>query len=367
MGFDSIIALDLGKFKSVACLIGDARTRRHCFETITTTPQTLHDLLVANAAADDPARTLVVLEACDAAGWVHDLARSLGMQVAVANCCHEAWKWRKVKRKTDKDDALKLAKMTLNDELPTVHMPSPQRRQKRRLIQHRRSLVQRRTQCKNAIRSIFSQQGLSHLLPRGSKAWTQAGVAQLAAEARPLAECSVDDLWRGRLHVELRLLESASEQVAAVEKKLDELAEGDEQVKRLRAVKGVGPRLAETVVCCLDDPHRFKSEGEVSSYAGLVPRQIESGTMKRVGRITRRGPSLLRGMLIEVAWMVYRHNAWARSFVERISRGMKLRKKIAIVALARRLLVKLWAMLRDGTAWREPGATEPAAPAPGTA
>ena len=94
----------------------------------------------------------------------------------------------------------------------------------------------------------------------------------------------------------------------------------------------------------------------------MVPKQIESGTMKRVGRITRRGPSLLRGMLIEVAWMVYRHNAWAKHFVERVSRGMKSRKKIAIVALARKLLVKLWAMLRDGTTWRDPDGPHPTSP-----
>ena len=62
----------------------------------------------------------------------------------------------------------------------------------------------------------------------------------------------------------------------------------------------------------------------------------------------------MRGMLIEVAWMVYRHNAWARRFVQNVSRGMKQRKKIAIVALARKLLVKLWAMLRDGSGWIDP-------------
>ena len=143
--------------------------------------------------------------------------------------------------------------------------------------------------------------------------------------------------------------------VAVVEKKLDELGEADEQVKLLQGVPGVGPRLAEAVVVSLDDPQRFASAAEVSSYAGLVPRLIESGTMSRVGRITRRGPSLLRGMLIEVAWVVWRKNAWAKSFIARVSRGMKSRKKIAIVALARRLLVKLWAMLRTHTPWRESG------------
>jgi len=146
-----------------------------------------------------------------------------------------------------------------------------------------------------------------------------------------------------------------------VEKKLDELGAGDEQTQLLQSVPGVGPRLAEAVVCSLDDAKRFKSAAEVGGYAGLVPKLIESGTMSRVGRITRRGPSLLRGMLIEVAWVVWRKNAWAKLFVAKVSRGMKSRKKIAIVALARRLLVKLWAMLRTNTPWREFG---PAAAAP---
>jgi transposase len=230
MGFDSIIALDLGKFKSVVCLL-DGGTRRHRFETIDTTPQRLHDLFVEHAT-QDPARMLVVIEACDAAGWVHDLAVALGLKVAVANTTADAWKWRKVKRKTDKDDALKLAKMALNDELPTVHVPAPQRRQKRRLILHRRSLVARRTQCKNSIRSIFHQQGRSHDLPRGNKAWTKAGLEQLAAEARPLDqdECDIDNLWRGRLHLELALLDVLHRQILATERKLDELAREDAEV-----------------------------------------------------------------------------------------------------------------------------------------
>ena len=160
------------------------------------------------------------------------------------------------------------------------------------------------------------------------------------------------------MHVELQLLEALSAQVATVERKLDDLAKGNQQIELLETVPGVGTRLAEAVVVCLDDPHRFKSAAEVGSYAGLVPKLIESGTMSRVGRITRRGPSLLRGMLVEVAWLVWRHNAWAKSFVARISRGMKLRKKIAIVALARKLLVILWAMLREDRpwqGWRDPG------------
>jgi transposase len=350
MGLATIIALDLGKFKSVAAVMS-VSTRRHSFATLDTTPQALYELLTSHGGQDS-SRTLVVVECCDAAGWVSDLAASLGMSVKVANCRHEAWRWNKVKRKTDRDDALKLAKMSLNDELPTVHVPAPPVRQKRRLILHRRALVARRTQCKNSIRSIFNQQGLTHTLPRTTKAWTKAGLEQLAAEARPLDDCDLDNLWRGRLHLELQLLQTLHQQILATERKLDELSREDEQVKLLETVPGVGTRLAETVVNCLDDPHRFKNAAHVGSYAGLVPKQMESGTMKRIGRITRHGSTLLRGMLVEVAWMVWRHNAWAKAFVGRISRGMKLRKKIAIVALARKVLVILWAMLRDNKPWR---------------
>jgi transposase len=234
-------------------------------------------------------------------------------------------------------------------------MPAPQQRQRRRLIHHRKALVERQTDTKNTIRSIFSQQGLSHALPRGHALWSKCGVEQmLRVHARPLAECEVDDLWRGRLQVELELLESLSKQIALVDKKLEELGRGDERVKLLQTVPGVGPRLAEAVVAHLDDPHRFKSARQVSAYAGLVPKQLESGTMKRVGRITHQGPSLLRGLLVEVAWMAYRYNPWAKSVIERVSRGMKQRRKIAVVALARKLLVRLWAMLRDHTPWRDP-------------
>jgi transposase len=349
--YTRILALDLGKFNSVLCDFAPA-TAGHRFQSLASTPAAIHDLLAPLSGAD-PASVLVVMETCDTAGWVHDIAVALGLSVAIANPSNEAWRWTRVKRKTDRDDALKLARMADRNELPTVHMPSPQQRQRRRLVHHRRVLVQRRTQVKNQVRSVYSQQGL--LLPRGSKCWTKIGIAQIKVEARSLSRCSVDELWRGRLHVELQLLAALNKQIALVDKRLDALAADDPRAKLLQSVPGVGPRLAETVLVHLDDPHRFTSAAAVGSYAGLVPKQFESGTMKRAGRITRRGPALLRGMLTEVAWMVYMRSPWARAFVQRVSRGMKSRKRIAIVALARKLLVRLWAMLRDNQPWREPG------------
>jgi transposase len=348
MGYLKILALDLGKFNSVCCVM-DVPTRQQQFLSLQTTPTTLHEMIVTHLSPE-PGQTLLVIEACDAAGWVYDLAVALGVAVIVVNANDARWQWRKVKRKTDRDDALKLAKLALLDQLPAVHMPSPDQRQKRRLILHRRSIVTRRTQSRNAIRSIFSQQGIA--LVRGNKQWTIGGIKQLQSDARALQDCDIENLWRGRLGVELQLLEALDEQLQQIDAKLEELA--DEKVKLLRTLKGVGPRTAEAVVLHLNDPHRFKTAEQVAGYAGLVPKLMESGQMSRHGHITHRGPSLLRAMLVEAAWVVWRHHAWAKLFVQKVSRGGKGRRKLAMVALARKVLIILWGMLKSGRPFESP-------------
>jgi transposase len=95
-----------------------------------------------------------------------------------------------------------------------------------------------------------------------------------------------------------------------------------------------------------------------------VPKQLQSGTMLRHGHITGRGPALLRSLLVESAWVVWRLNPWAQAFVEKVSRGGKGRRKLAIVALARKLLIILWAMLRTNRPFGSPGARPQAAAAP---
>ena len=372
MGLRRIIALDLGKFKSVCCAM-DAATGRHAFETLPSTPAAIDDLLRRHAAAAaaasssaDGEEILLVIETCDVAGWVHDLGRATpGVAVTVVHTQgDERWKWRKVKRKTDRDDALKLARLARLGELPQppVHVPSPQRRQWRRLIVHRRSVVNRRTRSRNAIRSIYLQQGLS--LARGNKQWTRAGIAQLTADARPIQDCAIDDLWRGRLHVELTLMKAVDDQLKLVDAKLDELARTESRIALLQSVRGVGPRLAEAVVLHVgEDPRRFRTGEQLANYAGLVPKTLQTGQMMRLGHITGRGPALLRSLLVESAWVVWRLNDWARAFVAKVSRGGRGRRKLAIVALAKKLLVLLWGMLKSNRPFRAPQSTTPTAPA----
>ncbi len=339
----TILAVDLGKFKSVACRY-DATTGTHAFETIATTPPAVHDLLVETAPQ------LLVIEACSICGWIADLAGSLSIEVRVANVLGEAWKWRRVKRKTDRDDALKLAKLAASGQLPLVHIPKLSVRQHRSLIKYRHALIDRRTGIKNTIRSLLDAQGLS--MPSRSHGWTIESIKEVKKLSRPLAECDMSNLWRGQLDLELRLLEAVSMLIREADKKLDALAAQDERVKRLKTIPQVGSRLAELVVSTLDDAKRFKTARQVSAYAGLVPKQYQSGQMNRLGRITGQGPGLLRRVLVQVAWgLQRREQTRGHAVFERLCHGQRTRRKQAAVALARKILIWCWAILRDESVW----------------
>ena len=101
-----ILALDLGKYKTVACDY-EAETGKHRFATVLTTAKGLHDLIVDR----EPDR--VVIEICSIAGWVADLVRSLEIELEVANPADERWRWRNVKQKNDRNDAFKAAQLSL--------------------------------------------------------------------------------------------------------------------------------------------------------------------------------------------------------------------------------------------------------------
>jgi len=338
-----ILALDLGNYKSVACIYETA-SLSHKFTRVVTRPKGLHDLLVE----EEPDR--VVIEICPLAGWVSDLVRALGIELQVASTTHDAWRWKNVKRKNDRQDGLKLAQLSALGQLTLVHVPEAGVRQWRALINYRQRLVSRRTRIQNHIRALLLRQAVA--MGAGHRGWTRAGVAQLGALAKPLNEVEREELWRGELALELEGLKALAEPLRQVEQKLDELGAADKQVQLLRTIPGVGPRGAEALAAVIDKAQRFKRGKELGAYLGLVPKQIQSGESNRLGRITRQGNRLLRSLLVEISWSGLRYNSWMRSVYEQVRRGSNARKKIAIVAVARRLLIRCWAMLRDGTTWR---------------
>jgi len=159
----NLVAIDLGKFMSVACLCrsDDDVT----FRSLETGPQAVHDLLVEWG----PERLLVKVG--NVTGWVYAIAVGLGIAVQVAHSNTERWRWKRVKRKTDRDDALRLARLSVSNQLPTVCMPVLRVRRWRALINYRHELVRRRTAIRNSIRSILDMQG--YRMAMGARAWTE--------------------------------------------------------------------------------------------------------------------------------------------------------------------------------------------------
>jgi transposase len=351
MNTDTILAVDLGRYKSLACAYARA-TRAHTFRAIDTTPEDVARLRARHPGA------VAVIEACANAGWVHDPAVAAGHGVKVANAAAAAGKFRHLKRKTDRDDALRLAELEAIGQLPTVALPDPPTRQRRMRIAFRQELVGRRVACQNRIRALFAGQGMA--APRGAAAWAAAGLAGIERQARPLAECGPAERWRGLLHLAVAEYRSLADRIAEAERALDRLAAADPATRLLETIPGVGRRTAEAVAAHRGGARRFASAKQVGAYAGLVPAQYQSGVTDRRGRITRRGPGALRKLLVECAWCMLRYNPWARPQYGRLTAGGTTRKEPAVVGLARKLLVRCWAMLRDGTPWRADPVPEPA-------
>ena len=343
----TILAIDLAKAKSLFCW-HDVVKGTHQIRQIPSTPRAFHDALLQQKVER------VIIEVCDMAGWIKDLCEGLQIPLQIANGNTQGWRWRNVKKKTDKEDALKLISLSLTNQLPTVVLPDRPTRQWKSLILYRQKLIERRTRVKNRIHAILLSQGRA--MGGGRQAWSESSLAGLSKLARPLAVCASDELWRGHLHMELSGLEDLDHAVGQLDQKLDALGQADARVIRLQTIPGVGPRLSELVVAVIDDPGRFKNVRQVSAYAGLAPRRYQSGAMDRSGRISKAGCGKLRKLLLEIAWGMLRHNAHGRSVFQRISKGQKTRRKQAAVALARRVLGWCWAMLRDQTDWRDPAA-----------
>jgi transposase len=336
-----ILALDLGKFNTMCCFF-DSKTRKHQFLSATTDRQYLATVMKKHKI------DLVVMEACGPSSWVNDLAESHGLKTLVCSTNEDAWRWSNVKRKTDKDDALKLARMAAMGELKAVHMPSAQHCEFRSLVKYRKTLDWRISKTKCTIRAWFVNHGIT--IDTGEKAW-HTGRSKIDAYRKPLSECAANELWQGELDVELTQLDSLTQQMEEVVKKLETLGKSDPRIVRLRTIPGVGPRTAEILVACIDDPHRFNNGRQVSAYFGLVPRQYQSGETDRNGRITKRGNPLARTILTECAWASLRYNLWFKAVYDRVTGKQKTRKKKAAIALARKIAVIAWAMLRDQKDW----------------
>ncbi|XZE51498.1 IS110 family transposase [Planctomycetaceae bacterium SH139] len=236
-----ILALDLGKFNTMCCSF-DTETRTHTFLNAATNRGYLETVFKTHSF------DLLVMEACGPSGWVSALAESMEIKTIVCSTNEEAWKWSNVKRKPDKDDARKLARMAASDELQPVHMLTATHREFRSLVKYRKTLDGRINKSKNTIRAWFVNQGVE--IDRGDKAW-HTGRERINSFRKPLYECAPDELWRGELDIELTILDSLSDQLNTVVKKLEAIGKQDARIRRLMTIPATETRRHLFFVRCL--------------------------------------------------------------------------------------------------------------------
>lgn len=286
----------------------------------------------------------VCFEASCGYGYLHDLLTKVAKRVVVAHPGHLRLIFRS-KRKNDRLDAEKLAKLLFLGEVPNVYVPNQDVRAWRQLIEYRSRLVAKRTRTKNTCRALL--RGLGIVAPGEFSLWTKRGFAWLASLA---FDSPLHALQRDMLIEELQTFNT---QIRRLENELRKYSRNNPAVALLRTIPGVGQRTAEAVVAYLDDPHRFRSNKSIGSYLGLVPCQDQSGSVNRLGHITREGPATVRRLLTEAAWQGVRRSPRVRNYFQRITHGDPDRRKIALVATAHYLARVMHAMLKSGEPWRE--------------
>jgi len=286
----------------------------------------------------------VVLEATSSYSWFVELLEPTAEEVVLANPA----KMRVIAestRKTDKLDARVLAEFLARDMIPRAYMPTPRQRQHRALVRHRKYLRERATAVKCKIRHVLADYNADR------RDLFSAGGGEAYLRALKLNEVDrfrLADLWNEWESIEKRLARTAAK-IKAFAKEAPR-AEAEARAL-LKTAPGVGVVTAEVVLCELGDARRFKDAKAVCSYAGLVPIVRQTGGKKsKDGRITKQGPGLLRWALVEAAWrLVASSPRWSGTY-QRIKKRNGAKR--AIVAVARKLLCVLYAMLRDSKPYR---------------
>lgn len=339
------IGLDMDSKKTIACVIQNGRP--DWYKTLGPDVQSLRRFLRSQKAPGR--RVQAAFEISGQAGYLYDHLVDCVDALYVVNPSKATWIYRTAK-KNDRIDARKIAVLLGMGELPTVHMPAREVRQWRQMILHRQKTVQKVGRVKNRIRALLKSEG--YFKPALGGGWWKKG-NRLWMEGLCHAADGANPLWRlqlGDLLAELSILERQRDRASD---HLDAYLATQPGGRLLMSIPGVGPRTAEAVLAYTDEIRRFDNYKQYCAYFGVTPRLDESGSCRRLGHISKQGPSVVRWVLCESSWKVVRYCPALRAFYERVMGGQKGRKKIAIVAVARKLLCIMRAMLLTGELFNE--------------
>src|SRR5712671_2624258 len=274
----------------------------------------------------------VGMEASGHARWFERLLAELNFELWVGDAAEIRTK-RVRKQKTDRQDAQLILKLMLKDDFPQIWVPSGENRDLRQLLWHRHRMVQARTRIMNQLQSVAINEGLRCK----KRLWRESGREQLEAfRLAPWASRRREDL--------LKLLDGLNPTIAELTQAIEQEVEKCPAAQQLRTHPGVGPLTALAFVLMIGRADRFQCGKQIASYLGLVPLEDSSGNRRRLGHITKQGNSLLRFLLVAAAQVTVRSlPEWRSKYVHLT---MRRGRKIAKVAMARKLAVRLYWMMR---------------------
>ena len=276
----------------------------------------------------------VGMEASGHSRWFERLLGEMQIELWIGNAAEIRTK-RVRKQKTDRQDAQLILQLLMENRFPRIWVPDAENRDLRQLLWHRHRLVQMRTRVMNQLHVVPLNEGLR----RKKALWRAAGRKEL--ESIVLAP------WASRRRQDLLdLLDQLTPKIQELTRSLEEEVEKRPATRLLMTHPGVGPLTALAYELVIGTPERFHCGKQLASYIGLVPEEKSSGDRRRLGHISKQGNVLLRFLLVEAAQVTVRSQPdWRGRFFHL---AMRRGRKIAKVAMARKLAVHLYWMWRQG-------------------
>jgi transposase len=220
-----------------------------------------------------------------------------------------------------------------------AHRTSDTQRRVRALLTARDNLVRTRIREIQVMRALLRREG------------KRVRSGQTSSFAERMAEQELPEWLRATVAPVVKVMDEVNLQLQVMDKALQRIVGDDPVVRRLCTAPGIGPVTAIAFVATIDRVERFDRAHQVESYLGLVPREFSSGERQQRGSVTKAGNGRLRWLLVEAAWSILRSRRSSteqlRQWTERIA--LRRGRRIAVVALARRLAGILYAMWRDET------------------
>jgi transposase len=297
-----------------------------------------------------PQPVRVGMEATGPLHWFERLLAELGHELWIGDSARiRASDLRK--QKTDERDARLILELLLANRFPRIWVPTPVERDLRQLLWHRHKLVRMRTMLGNQLHFLAMSQGLC----RKKKLFTKKGRAEL--QVLPLGP------WASRRRAEVaRLLDQLDPSIAELDRAVLAEAQRRDDAVRLMTHPGIGPVNALAFVLTIGPVARFRRSKQIASYLGLNPSEHSSGGKRRLGAISKQGNQMVRWLLIEAAHHTVRFDPELRQDYQRLK--FRRGNAVAKVAIARKLAVRMYWMLRNGADYAQlvrrqgsPGAT----------